>query len=121
MESCALQEKLLEESSESRMPNDQYDSVEFAVNGLDNVYQFKIWSIPPTSMCVLVKEDSDILPRLKVGEELNLRYYTPCSAFPTGYMKTSIRHITKKDQGRFQGHSLVGLAIMERKDQEEIH
>lgn len=113
MKESAVTNRLLERRSEPRKQVDQYYSVEFSTNGVDPTYQFKIWNIPSTSMGVLVREDSDILPRLKVGDTLNMKYYSTDSVYPSDYLQTAITHITKNDQGRFRGHYLVGLEILE--------
>lgn len=90
----------------------RFHSAEFSIKGLDLPYQFKIWNIAPASMCVLVKENSDILPRLKVGDTIDVKYYYDDSSFRCDCQKTAIRHITRNDQGRFEGHYLVGLEIL---------
>jgi len=111
-------EDFVEKRSEPRKKVDQYYSAEFSFGGLLLPYQFKIWNIAPKSMCVLIKEDSDILSRLKVGDTLDVKYYSTGSQYPSDYLKTAIRHITKNDQGRFKGHYLVGLEILENQDQD---
>ena len=113
MKERALTNRPVERRSEHRKQVHQYYSVEFSINGLDLSYQFKIWNIASTSMCVLVREDSDILPRLKVGDTLNMKYYSTDSVYPSDYLQTAIIHVTKNDQGRFKGHYLVGLEIQE--------
>ena len=102
--------------SEHRKRLNQYFSVELSIDGLDFPYQFKIRNIASTSMCVLVKEDSDILPLLKAGDRLNMKYYSYGSVYPPEYLETVIRHITKNDQGRFKGHYVVELEILENQD-----
>ena len=106
--------------SEARKLIDRYFSVEFSKKGLDAIYQFKIWNTANMSMCVLVKEDSAILPRLKVGDTLDMKFYSGESDYPTNSIKTSIRHISK-DEGRFRGHYLVALEILENGSQHEVH
>ena len=108
--------KTLERKSEDTREGLPYYSVEMAIEGLDLSYQFRIWNVASTPMCVLVKEDSDILPRLKVGETLNMKYYSTGSIHPPEYWETAIRHITKNDHGRFKGHYLVGLEILHTQD-----
>ena len=54
-----------------------YYSVELSINELEIAYQFKIWNTESTPMCVLVKEDSNILPRLKVGDWRQRFYISP--------------------------------------------
>jgi hypothetical protein len=63
-------------------------------------------------MGILVREDSEVLKHLKVGDVLNMKYHLPDSSEDPDYLKTEIRHITKDDQGRLGGHYLVGLSIL---------
>jgi len=106
----------MERRSEPRSIIDQYYSVEFSLSGCSFVYQFKIWNISLKGICVLVKENSDLLNHVKVGDILNLKYYTTDSSKPIEFLKTEIKHITKDEQGRFKGVYLVGLAILENQD-----
>ena len=106
----------MERRSEPRSIIDQYYSVEFSLSGCSFVYQFKIWNISSKGICVLVKEDSDLLNHVKVGDILNLKYYTTDSSKPIEFLNTEIKHITKDEQGRFKGVYLVGLAILENQD-----
>jgi hypothetical protein len=92
---------------------DDYYSAEFLVDGLAVSYQFKIWEKASKAVSVLVKENSDILQLLRVGDTLNVRYYSIKSAYPSDCRKTAVRHITWNNQGRLKGHYLVGLEIIE--------
>jgi hypothetical protein len=92
---------------------DDYYSAEVLLDGLEVSYQFKIWEKAPKAVSVLVKENSGILQLLKVGDTLNVKYYSIKSAYPSDYQKTAVRHITRNDQGRLKGHYLVGLEILE--------
>jgi len=103
-----------ERRSEPRSIIDQYYSVEFSIRACPFTYQFKIWDISRKGICVLVKEDSDLLNYLKVGDILNLKYYTTDSSKPVEFLKTEIRHLTKDEKGRFKGLFLVGLSILEQ-------
>ena len=76
MKEYALAKQLREREPELGKSVDQYYSVEFSFEGLDVIYQFKIWKTVSTVMSVLVKEDSGILPWLKVGDKLNMKYYS---------------------------------------------
>jgi hypothetical protein len=105
---------------EGKGNGDPYHSVEFSIKGIELPYQFKIWNTANMSMCVLVKEDSAILPRLKVGDTLDMKFYSGESCYPTNFLKTTIRHISK-DEGRFRGHYLVALEILESASQQEFH
>lgn len=92
---------------------EDYYSAEFAVDGLEVSYQFKIWEKAPKAVSVLVKENSNILQLLKVGDTLKVKYYSMASAYPSEWQRTAVRHITLNDQGRLKGHYLVGLEIVE--------
>ena len=102
-----------ERRSEGRSASERYYSVEFTVSDLASVYQFKIWNISSKGMCILIKEDSKILPRIKIGDVITMKYYLTESLGTTEDVKTEIKHITKNDQGKFKGHYMVGLAILD--------
>ena len=108
------------ETFESKHLAADYHSVEFSIQGMELAYQFKIWNTFSTPMCVLVKEDSAILPSLKVGDTLNLKFYSNGTSHSAASLKTAIRHITR-DQGRFRGHYLVALEILEDPRLNSIH
>jgi len=112
MQECAVANRLISNLTESGREADRYYSVEFPVKGLAFQYQFKIRRIGAESMCILVREDSNILKRLKVGNILTMKYSPIGAACPPDYLDTAIMNITKNREGRFKGHSLVGLKIM---------
>jgi hypothetical protein len=98
--------------AESRIPPDQYYSVEFSLPGHTLPYQFKIWYIGRESMCLLVKAQSKIIESIKVGDVLNMKYYSADALNYTRDIETEIRQIIKEDNGRFKGHFLIGLALL---------
>ncbi|MGD2124714.1 MAG: hypothetical protein PVG99_01455 [Desulfobacteraceae bacterium] len=100
-----------EEGADSQRRFEQYRSVEFSIDGVECPHQFRIWNPEPASIFVLVREDSEILRRLKVGDIMKAKYYMSDAFGPIKYMDTEISHITKENEGRFKGHCLVGLAI----------
>ncbi len=111
-------DNFIERRSEPRRIIDKYYSVEFSKGALEFSYQFKIRDISPKGICVLVKEDSDLLNHIEVGDILNLKYYSTDSSKSAEYLKTKISHINKDDTGRFKGLYLVGLSILEDQDPE---
>lgn len=113
MQEYAVAERLVEGSYEPWKELDRYYSVEISMDGLEVVYQYGIWSVESTSMFVLVKEDSGILPWLKVGDILNMKYYSTDIVYPFENLDTEIQSITKQDQGRLKGHYLVGFEIID--------
>lgn len=105
-------DRQLERASIPTVNDDKYYSVEFSIKGLAVQYQFKIWRIGQMSMCLLVKEGSEVLRRIKVGDTVEMRYYSTESAYPSDYLKTAIRDIVWNENGRFKGHCTVGLEIL---------
>ncbi len=103
----------IERRSEPRKMIDKYFRVEFSKSGLTHFYNFKLRDISSKGMCILVKEGSDVLKSLKVGDILGMKYYTDEQSSPPNEFKTKIKHITKDEQGRYKGHCLVGLSIIE--------
>ena len=86
-----------------------YYSVEFAVDQPHPIYQFKIWHNESSSMFVVVKENSAVLPKLKAGNVLNMTYYSSDAQCPKKQMETRIGHINNAREGRFQGHCTIDL------------
>jgi len=121
MKEYAVANKLVERRSGPRKKVAQYYSVEIPIDELGIVYQFKIWNIDSTCMFVLVKENSCILTWLKVGDKLNMKYYSTDLFYPFKYLDTEIRNITKQDQGRLKGHYLVGFEILDSQDHNNVH
>lgn len=105
--------------SETREAVNRYHSVELNFGTLQMAYQFKIWNISPKGMCILLREDSVVLNHVRVGDVLEMKYYGADSPRTTEHLKTKIQHITKDDQGRFKGHYLVGLSIVEKHHTDE--
>ena len=90
-----------------------YHSVEFSVEGVEFPYQFRIWDTSHESMSVLVKSDCVILNRLRVGDVLNMKYYSEDSIYPSENIRTAIRYVSEENQGRLRGHSLIGIEIIQ--------
>jgi hypothetical protein len=104
---------LAEKRSEPRTELEEYHSVEFKIADLGSLYQFKVWNISSKGMCLLVREDSDVLKHIEVGDVMDMKCYRTDSSLPPENLKIEIKHITKEDLGRFKGHYLVGLLILE--------
>ena len=103
----------IERRSEPRKMIDKYFRVEFSKSGLTHFYNFKLRDISSKGMCILVKEGSDVLKSLKVGDILDMKYYTEEHSSQPNQFKTKIKYITKDHQEGFKGHCLVGLSIIE--------
>jgi len=69
----------------------------------------EIWHIHPHSNVILIRQDSNISPHLRVGTRLKTKYYSAAQAYPGGARETTIKEISREEQGRFKGHLLVDL------------
>lgn len=121
MHSLATAGKAKEKNSQPVRSLNQFSSVEISTLDISYCYHFKLWTMASTNMCILVKEDSEILSQLKEGDTLNMKYYADDAFCPAENRNTAIRHVTKDDHGRFKGHYLVQLEILDPKDPESSH
>ena len=101
-----------ERRSEPRSIVEQYSSLEFSIKDLSFLYQFKIRETSTSGISILINEGSELLKFLKVGDILDVKYYAQDLSEQPKYLETEIKHITKDDQGRFAGHCVVGLSII---------
>ncbi len=88
---------------------EQFYSVEFAVDKPHPLYQFKIWNAESESMFLVVKENSAVLSKLKVGSVYNMKYYSTDTHCPTKNIDTRIKDISSNEYGRFEGHHKIEL------------
>jgi hypothetical protein len=100
--------------SESREILDRYYSVEFLLDDTGLVYQFKLRDVSSKGLCILVKEESEVLKHIKVSDLLDMQYNPPEALSKSKSLKTQIRHITKPEQETFKGHFFIGLSIIEK-------
>ena len=85
-----------ERRAETRAIDGRYYSVQFTTEGLNTFYQFKLWNISPNGICILVKESSEVLNHLKIGDTIEMTYYLTDSPGSSENIKTEIRHISKE-------------------------
>jgi len=109
-------EQPAERRSELRKNEKPMRSVELKLPSLP-IYLFKVKDSSQNGFCLLVKEDSNILDHIHVGQILNIRSYSEDKIDPSEIFLSEIKHITKKDEGPYTGHQLVGLMILEKQNQ----
>ena len=97
--------------SEKRELIREYYSVEIALDGSDHINQYVIYDMSASGLCLLVKEDSNILQRIKVGERYKMKYYPVNLLGNVEYIDTRICHITKSKTNSLSGHYMVGLSL----------
>jgi hypothetical protein len=76
------------------------------------IYQFKVRKISGNRGCVLVKEESSILKKLKTGQKLKMKYWLGENLGATKIWNVQIMHITKQIHGSLKGHFVVGFSIL---------
>ena len=103
-----------EKRSKSRKVLDRYYSVEFKLKETGSLYHFKLRDLSSNGLGILANEDSAVLEHLSVNEIINMKYYPPDASSSAEFLKTKIKHITKKEHGSFKGHFLIGLSIIEK-------
>ena len=79
------------------------------------LYQFKLKDSSENGASILVKEDSFMLNYLEVGQTLKVSFSSDLESDHNGNFETEIVHITKVEKGRYKGHYLVGVRIMDKK------
>jgi hypothetical protein len=99
-----------EKKAESRDIIDKFFSVQFSLNG--PTYLFKLRDIPENGLSILVKEGSEVLRELEVGDILDIQYNNPELSSSSKILKTKIS--SKHFHNRLSGHYLVGLSIIDQ-------
>lgn len=89
-----------------------YHCVEFALDSPFPVYQFKLWRSGQECFFVLVKDSSALLPHLKVGHIVPMKYMSGKFMGRLDVRNTRIKKIVNERQGRFRGHYRVELSIV---------
>ena len=102
-----------ERRSEIRKNIEQPRKIELKLPSLP-IYLFKVKDTSPNGLCFLVREDSDILNHIQVGQILQLKDYPEDNGTALELLMCEIKHITNPDNGPFQGHRLVGLLVLDR-------
>jgi hypothetical protein len=109
----ALTQSIQQSNPKGSTADSHYACVEFHIQDMGAVYQSKIWEVPLKGLFFLVKEGSSVLSHLRTGDEIKARYTPVNQREPGDYIKTKIRYILQEQTGRFKGHYLVGLGLME--------
>ena len=90
----------------------EFYSVEFPLEDVQPLYQFKLWRTDENTFFLLAKESSNLVSRLKVGRIVPMKYYSENAMLTTEVHNTQITEIVKETQGRFSGHYRIGLNIV---------
>jgi hypothetical protein len=78
------------------------------------IYQFRVIDVSTKGAGLLINDNSAFLKMIKVGQIVDVNFISPKGSNPTGIYKAEIRHITKMEKGKYNGHRLVGILILEK-------
>jgi hypothetical protein len=101
-----------EKRSEPRSTKLRDYRVEIKLVG-EPIYQFKVTDVSTKGAGLLINDNSGFLKMIEVGQIMDVNFISPKGLKPKGMYKAEIRHITKMDKGRYKGHRLVGILILE--------
>jgi hypothetical protein len=104
----------MEIASDSKTIINKYYSVQFFLNDTGLTYLFKLRNTSENGLCILVKEDSIISEKLKIGDILDMEY-NPIGSSDLLILKTLINSKNSHDCGN--GHLLIGLSILDEKNE----
>ena len=115
MARAVKKDRSTEKRSESRGAPKGFHGASIKLVGVP-LYQFKLRDTSENGASILVKEDSFMLNYLEVGQKLNINFSSDLESDHNGDFKIEIVHITKVDEGRYKGHYLVGVKILNKED-----
>ena len=115
MARAVKKDNLTEKRSESRSAPEGFQSASIKLVGVP-LYQFKLKDTSENGASILVKEDSFMLNYLEVGQILKIDFSSDLETDHNGDYESEIMHITKVDKGRYKGHYLVGVRILDKSE-----
>lgn len=87
---------------------------EFKFTGVP-VYQLKVRDLTSKGAGIIAKTDSNFLRLIQVGQEMEVKLIGFAGAEgPCGRYRSKIEHISELKDGRFRGHMVVGLSILNK-------
>ncbi len=92
----------------------QYHSVQFSVKGFAGIYQFKIRCDSDQCLCILVREDSNLMQCLQEGDVMRMGYCPQADATTTDHYHTRIERIEAASEGRYRDHHRIHLCVLEK-------
>jgi hypothetical protein len=88
--------------------------IEFDIPGA-LVYQLKLQDISQNGAGIIVRPDSGFLSLIKVDQQFKVKLLAPGdSQVAQGIYQVRIAHVTESKEGRFKGHVVVGIELLEK-------
>ena len=79
------------------------------------VYQLKVRDLSTKGAGIVVRADSNVLKMIQVGQELDVKMIPGTGvAGSSGYQRSRVAHVTELKEGRYRGHMVVGLSILNK-------
>ena len=116
MRQNSIDKKSEENRTEPRRTQLRNYRVEIKLVG-EPIYQFRVTDVSSKGAGILINEDSDFLSMIEINQTVDVEFISPKGTSPSGSYKAEIKHITKPDKGKNEGHCLVGILILQKIDQ----
>jgi Flp pilus assembly protein TadD len=108
-------DNLFEKKCLSRKDGDNFCIAEIDLSKTDLIYQLRLRGLNGNKASFLIKEDSSIFEKLKVGNILEMKYWISGKTKTTKFTRAKVKSITKRNQEPFKDHHLVVLSLSERR------
>ena len=110
-----FQNKLKKETrSETRNPASEGASISFKPPGGAWEYQIKLREFSDSGLGLLVKQDSDLLKQICVGDVFTVNYYEDTVPMTVRHKTVQVRHISFLPTGIPENHMIIGLRFLEQ-------
>ncbi len=93
-------------------------SISFRPPGGQWEYQIKLREFSDSGLGLLVRENSDLLQHIHVGDVFVVNYHRGIDTMAAQNFKVQVRHISFPANGMPEKHVIVGLYFLERDDEE---
>lgn len=107
-----------ESRSEVRTLASEDASISFKPPGGQWEYQIKLRDFSASGLGLLVKESSDLLKHIRVGDIFPVNYHQGTAAMSARNFRVKVRHITFPATGIPKKHVIVGLYFLEKTGEE---
>jgi hypothetical protein len=89
-------------------------SISFRPPGGQWEYQIKLRDFSDSGLGLLVRENSDLLNHIRVGDIFAVNYHQGTAAMTASNLRVQVRHISFPATGVPEKHVIVGLCFLER-------
>jgi hypothetical protein len=89
-------------------------SAEFKIPGVP-VYQLKVRDLSVNGAGIVARTDSKILNMIRIGQELDVKLISFAETTDSsGHYRSRIEHISEVKEGRYHGHMVIGISILNK-------